>query len=79
MMSADSALAIACAWLLRTTERYLASAQSAGVARSNISARDLFLLVLASSWITRSMAADEKNLESMRKIIWDGVCSDVVR
>lgn len=30
MMSADSALAIACAWLLRTTERYLASAQSTG-------------------------------------------------
>lgn len=79
MMGADSALAISCAWLLRTTERYLASAQSVGVARADISASDLFLLMLASSWITRSVAADEKNLESVRKIIWDGVCSDAVR
>jgi len=73
LMDAESALFLSCDWLLRTTERYLTSAQAAGLVRTDLSARDLFLLVLASSWVTRSVIADEQSLLSVRAVIWDGL------
>lgn len=77
LMGAESALAISCDWLVGVTERYLVAAQSAGLARTDLKARDLFLLILASSWITRSVVADEQSLCSVRAVIWDGVQSAI--
>lgn len=73
LMGADSALAISCAWLVQTTARYLAAAQSAGGVRSDLTARDLFVLVLASSWASRSVVADKQSLASVRQVIQDGI------
>lgn len=73
LMSTESALSISCDWLLRTTERYLAAAKSAEIVRTDVSSRDLFLLVLASSWITRSVIADAKSLSSVKSVIWNGL------
>lgn len=73
LMGSESALAISCAWLVRTTARYLAAAQSAGAVRSDLTARDLFVLVLASSWVSRSVVADKQSLASVRQVIRDGI------
>jgi AcrR family transcriptional regulator len=73
LMGADSALAISCDWLIRTTQRCLHAAQAAGQARSDLSARDLFLLALAASWVSRSAVADPGSLLAVRAVIRDGI------
>lgn len=72
-MGAESALVISCDWLIGVTESYLTAAQSAGLARTDLKARDLFLLVLAFSWITRSVVANKQSLCSVRTVIWGGI------
>lgn len=73
LMGADSALAISCDWLIGTTQRRLHAAQAAGQARSDLSARDLFLLALAASWVRRSAVADPCSLLAVRAVIRDGI------
>lgn len=73
LMGAESALTISCDWMVGVTERFLTAAQTEGHARTDINARDLFLLSLASSWITRSVVANEQSLISVRNVIRDGI------
>lgn len=73
LLQADSALAISCDWLIGTTERRLQAAQAAGQARADLGARELFLLALAESWISRSAVADPARLRAVRAVIRDGL------
>jgi AcrR family transcriptional regulator len=54
----SSPLATTCEGFVTTTAEFLAAAQHAGRARSDVRARDLFLAALASSWVRGAALAD---------------------
>lgn len=68
-----SPLAVSCAGFITTTEEFLAAAQSDGLARADVRARDLFLAALATSWVRGAALADhatEAGLASLTRTGW---------
>jgi AcrR family transcriptional regulator len=65
-------LTTTCSGFIDVTEKFLTAAQSAGVARSDLRARDLFLATLMLSWIRGAALADESSQPHMRLLVEQG-------
>lgn len=60
-----SPLGITCQGYITTTDEFLSAAQKDGVARSEVSGRDLFLAALAISWVRDAAMADETTTQTL--------------
>lgn len=67
-----SPLALTCQGYITTTDGFLAAAQKEGSAHSDVRARDLFLMVLATSWIRGAAMADECSPAAMQDLLRTG-------
>jgi AcrR family transcriptional regulator len=67
-----SPLALTCQGYITTTDEFLAAAQHEGTARSCARARDLFLLVLATSWARSAAMADDVSPAGMIGLLRTG-------
>jgi AcrR family transcriptional regulator len=67
-----SPLALTCQGFVTTTDDFLAAAQREGSARREIRGRDLFLAVLASSWVSGAAMADESSASAMTTLMREG-------
>jgi AcrR family transcriptional regulator len=67
-----SPLTLTCQSYITIADDFLAAAQREGSARSDVRGRDLFLLVLASSWIRGAALADDFSLAGMQDLLRTG-------
>jgi len=67
-----SPLTLTCQGYITTTDGFLAAAQHEGSARKGVRARDLFLLVLATSWARSAAMADDSSLAGMLDLLRSG-------
>jgi AcrR family transcriptional regulator len=65
-------LTTTCSNFINVTEDFLGAAQHAGVARSDLRARDLFLATLMLSWVRGAALADGSSQPRMRLLIENG-------
>ncbi|MCG7284450.1 TetR family transcriptional regulator [Cellulomonas sp. ACRRI] len=70
-----SPLALTCEGYITTTETFLLAAQRDGSARAEVRARDLFLLVLATSWVRRAKMADDASRTGLLDLVRTGWCA----
>lgn len=68
----SSPLAITCQAFITATDELLTAAQRDGHARPWIRARDLFLSVLATGWLSGAALADESSSQAVRAILRSG-------
>lgn len=67
-----SPLALTCQGFVTTTDEFLTAAQEAGGARPGIRGRDLFLGVLAVSWVGGAAMADESSTAALNALLRGG-------
>jgi AcrR family transcriptional regulator len=67
-----SPLALTCEGYITTTETFLLAAQRDGSARTDVRARDLFLLVLATSWVRGAEMADDASHAGLLDLVRTG-------
>ncbi|KQS65899.1 TetR/AcrR family transcriptional regulator [Modestobacter sp. Leaf380] len=67
-----SPLALTCQGYVTTTEEFLTAAQQAGRARSDVRGRDLFLAVLAISWVREAAMADAASPAGLGSLLRTG-------
>lgn len=67
-----SPLALTCQGFVTTTDEFLAAAQRDGGARADVRARDLFLGVLAVSWVGGAAMADESSRSALHALMRAG-------
>jgi AcrR family transcriptional regulator len=70
-----SPLTLTCHGYITTLDEFLAAAQQEGSARSCVRARDLFLLVLATSWARSAAMADDVSPAGMIGLLRSGWAS----
>lgn len=68
----SSPLAFTCQGYITITDEFLGAAQGDGGARPEVRGRDLFLAVLAVSWIRGAAMADESSPPALSALIRDG-------
>jgi hypothetical protein len=67
-----SPLALTCQGFVTTTDEFLSAAQEAGGARPGLRGRDLFLGVLAVSWVGGAAMADESSTAALNAVMRTG-------
>jgi AcrR family transcriptional regulator len=67
-----SPLALTCQGFVTTTDEFLTAAQAAGGARPGMRGRDLFLGVLATSWVGGAAMADESSTAALNTLMRTG-------
>jgi AcrR family transcriptional regulator len=67
-----SPLALTCQGFVTTTDDFLTAAQEAGGARPGVRGRDLFLGVLATSWVGGAAMADESSTAALGALMRAG-------
>ncbi|MGY2080124.1 TetR/AcrR family transcriptional regulator [Modestobacter sp. SYSU DS0657] len=67
-----SPLALTCQGFVTTTDEFLAAAQEAGGARPGVRGRDLFLGVLATSWVGGAAMADDSSTAALNALMRAG-------
>jgi len=67
-----SPLALKCQNYVEMTQDFLTAAQREGCARSEVRARDLFLGVLATSWMRTAALADESSAPGLSNLMRNG-------
>jgi AcrR family transcriptional regulator len=67
-----SPLALTCQGYITTTDEFLHAAQRDGGARPQVRGRDLFLAVLAMSWVCGAAMADESSPQALNTLIRTG-------
>ncbi len=67
-----SPLALTCQGFVTTTDEFLTAAQEAGGARPGVRGRDLFLGVLATSWVSGAAMADESSTAALNALMRAG-------
>ena len=67
-----SPLALTCQGFVTTTDEFLTAAQEAGGARPGMRGRDLFLGVLAVSWVGGAAMADESSTAALNALLRGG-------
>ncbi|WP_456598925.1 TetR/AcrR family transcriptional regulator [Blastococcus sp. SYSU DS0616] len=67
-----SPLALTCQGYVTTTDEFLAAAQRDGGARPEVRGRDLFLGVLATSWVGGAAMADESSTAALNALMRSG-------
>ncbi|WP_241249830.1 TetR/AcrR family transcriptional regulator [Rhodococcus sp. X156] len=67
-----SPLALTCHGFVTTTDEFLAAAQQDGGARPEVRGRDLFLAVLATSWVGGAAMADESSSAALNAMMRGG-------
>jgi AcrR family transcriptional regulator len=67
-----SPLALTCQGYLTTTDEFLHAAQRDGGARPEVRGRDLFLSVLATSWVRGAAMADESSPQALSALMRTG-------
>jgi AcrR family transcriptional regulator len=67
-----SPLALTCQGFVTTTDEFLTAAQEAGGARPGTRGRDLFLGVLAVSWVAGAAMADESSTAALNALMRAG-------
>jgi AcrR family transcriptional regulator len=67
-----SPLALTCQGYITTTDEFLHAAQRDGGARPEIRGRDLFLSVLAMSWVRSAAMADERSVPALGALMRTG-------
>lgn len=68
-----SPIAVACQWMISTSDRLLEAAQSAGAVRPDLRGEDVYLAALSVSWTSQIAATDPDAVEALRRIIDRGV------
>lgn len=68
----DSALTPTCNAVIETTGRILERAQAAGLARPEMTGRDIFLGALAMAWASGTTTADEGTLNVLQQLLKNG-------
>lgn len=68
----NSPLALTCQGYVTDTDEFLRAAQRDGVARQEVRGRDLFLAVLAISWVGGAAMADESSAQSLAALMRTG-------
>ena len=72
----SSPLAFTCQAVITATDDVLAAAQRAGTARPGVRGRDLFLGVLATSWVRDAALADEVSKPRLSELMRTGWATD---
>ncbi|WP_229068799.1 TetR/AcrR family transcriptional regulator [Actinoplanes sp. DH11] len=67
-----SPLALTCQGFITTTDEFLHAAQRDGGARPDVRGRDLFLAVLAMSWVRGAAVADESSPTALSNLMRTG-------
>jgi AcrR family transcriptional regulator len=67
-----SPLALTCRGYITTTDDFLRAAQQDGGARPDVRGRDLFLGVLATSWVRGAAMADESSTSALASLLRTG-------
>jgi len=67
-----SPLALTCQGYITTTDEFLDVAQRDGAARAEVRGRDLFLGVLATSWVRGAAMADESSPRALSALMRSG-------
>lgn len=67
-----SPLALTCQGYVTTTDQFLRAAQRDGRARPDVRGRDLFLGVLATSWVSGAAMADESSPPALSALLQTG-------
>lgn len=67
-----SPLTSTCEGYIDTTDAFLDDARSDGFAREGTRGRDLFLMVLAASWVRSAAMADDTSAEATIELIRNG-------
>jgi AcrR family transcriptional regulator len=67
-----SPLTLTCQGFITTTDEFLHAAQRAGSARPEVRGRDLFLSVLATSWVHSAAMADESSPQALSALMRTG-------
>ncbi|WP_106403120.1 TetR/AcrR family transcriptional regulator [Actinocorallia populi] len=67
-----SPLALTCQGYITTTDEFLHAAQRDGGARPEVRGRDLFLSVLATSWVRGAAMADESSPPALNALMRNG-------
>ncbi len=67
-----SPLTLTCEGYIDTTDTFLTAAQRQGSARPEVRARDLFLMVLAASWVRGAAMADDTSADAMIELLRTG-------
>jgi AcrR family transcriptional regulator len=67
-----SPLALTCQGYVTTTDEFLTAAQRDGGARAGVRGRDLFLGVLATSWVAGAAMADESSTPALNALLRAG-------
>ena len=70
-----SPLALTCQGYVTTTDEFLSAAQRDGGARPEVRGRDLFLSVLATSWVRSAAMADESTAAALTALTRNGWAS----
>ncbi|MEJ2867813.1 helix-turn-helix domain-containing protein [Actinomycetospora sp. OC33-EN08] len=65
-------LTLACQEMLATTERFLAEARAAGVARAEVTAHDLVGCAAMLAWLGSTCGADTRQADGAREILRSG-------
>lgn len=68
----NSPLALTCQGFITTTDEFLSAAQRDGGARTEVRGRDLFLGVLAMSWVRGAAMADESSSPALSALLRTG-------
>lgn len=72
-----SPLAITCQGFVTVTEDFLHAAQENGGARDGVSGRDLFLMVLATAWVSEAAMADGASPLTLRALMRSGWATSI--
>jgi len=75
LVEKSSPLTLACEGYVAITDSFLVAAKDEGSARLGARARDLFLLVLATSWLRDAAMSDEMSSSATLDLIRDGWAS----
>ena len=67
-----SPMALTCQGFVTTTDTFLRAAQRDGAARHDVRGRELFLGVLALTWVRGAAMADEDSASALRSLMRDG-------
>jgi hypothetical protein len=68
----NSPLALTCQGYVTDTDEFLRTAQRDGHARPEVRGRDLFLAVLAISWVRGAAMADESSTPALHSLMQNG-------
>lgn len=67
-----SPLALTCQGFVTVTEEFLRAAQASGGARDGVCGRDLFLMVLATAWVSKAAMADGSSQAALNDLMRSG-------